>query len=249
MDAKFKEYIKLIINNIEGGYYHPDMKAANPTKFKNMLDSGETMYGMDRTAGGKTMETEAGKKFWALIDENRKYFPTVWVYNYKASGQLAEELKNLACEMMYARYTNYCKNWMSATAKALVEKSPRLVSHFFYACWNGSGWFKHFASIISDAVDKFGYTDLATLEAIAIDSRKHLTGNWKPEARALVEKGGSLMESKIWAHLPKSPGNYEVPKEFQKYLANKKSLAWLWWTLGTLAVLGGGYFAYKKLKK
>lgn len=239
MDAKWIQYVTLIIDNIEGGYYHPDMQKAEPKKFAVMGDSGETMYGMDRKAGGDVMQTEAGKRFWMLIDENRKYYPSLWVYNYKASGQLALELKTLACEMMHTQYQAYCKKYLDPKAKALVEKSPRLIAHFFYACWNGPVWFRHFASIINDAVLKFGYSDLATLEAIAIDSRKHLTGSWRADARKLVEHGGELMEQRIWAYLPKSPGSYAVPKEFARYLANKKSYAWVWWTLGGLALAGG----------
>lgn len=238
MDAKWIQYVTLIIDNIEGGYYHPDMQKADPKKFAVMGASGETMYGMDRKAGGKVMETEAGKKFWSLIDENRKYFPSVWVYNYKASGQLATELKSLACQMMYNQYQSYSKSYLNSKTKELIEKSPRLITHFFYACWNGPAWFKHFASVLNDAVVKFGYTDLATLEAIAIDSRKHLSGNWKSAARKLVESGGVKMETKVWAKLPQSPGKYEIPKEFANY-EKGKSYTWVWWTLGGLALASG----------
>ena len=74
MLSKFYNLADLIITNIEGGYYSPVRH-----KSAAMLDSGETMFGIDRKHGGAYNTSEAGKKFWAIIDQNS----ASWEWNYK----------------------------------------------------------------------------------------------------------------------------------------------------------------------
>ena len=59
MAIDYVKYGSLVIENFEGGYFHPDMYKANPSFFnKNgtvdnaYARSGETMFGFDRVAGG-----------------------------------------------------------------------------------------------------------------------------------------------------------------------------------------------------
>ena len=75
MKQKFYALADLIISNIEGGYYSPIQH-----KSAAMMDSGETMFGMGRKHGGDDINnSEAGKKFWAIIDQNS----SAWAWNFK----------------------------------------------------------------------------------------------------------------------------------------------------------------------
>lgn len=207
MEARFKNYAALLVNNIEGGYYNPSRHNT-----ANMGASGETMFGIDRANGGSDIkDSEAGRKFWALIDANS----SSWPWNYKG-GSLQDELLNLAAQMMYSRYTRYSANYLTAAAQALIKKSPRLELHFFYACWNGPGWFQTFAKAFNSAVNN-GIKDVSKLEEVAINSRLNSTSS-------NIKKGGQIMKSKIWPGLSSGGG-------------------WLWWLLAATA---GIYFLTKK---
>lgn len=184
MDARFLNYADLLIKNIEGGYYNP---ARHNTA--NMGASGETMFGMDRKNGGSDItESEAGRKFWALVDANS----AAWPWNYKG-GQLENELKKLAAQMMFDRFTRYSNSYLSAAARQKVSQSKKLQLHFYYACWNGSGWFQTFAKAINNAVAA-GITDISKLEDVAINSRLN-------SSNSNIKKGGQIMKNKIWPEL------------------------------------------------
>ena len=69
----FKGVTDLVIKKLEGGYYNPQWHNVGDKRYG---DSGETMYGIDRVAGGTINTTPAGQKFWALIDANKN--KSVW---------------------------------------------------------------------------------------------------------------------------------------------------------------------------
>lgn len=173
-DAQFQDAINKIIDGLEGGYYHPNMKARNPSKFAVMGSSGETMYGMDRKHG-KQEQYAAGQEFWKLIDaENAS---TNWGYNYKLDDNpgLASKLKKLIADIMKPLFEKFSNTYLSPEAKQIVMSNPPLYVHFVYATWNGSGWFKKFAKTINEEVAK-GITDPGQLGDIAVQSRKN-SGN------------------------------------------------------------------------
>ena len=148
-----------IIDNIEGGYYHPDMKS----KLKNgdvMGNSGETMYGLDRKNGapGVTTATNSGVKFWQLVD---RYYSShhgdTKYWNDKAEGKKSDipasvgaQLKPLAADIIeYLFQKNLPK--LSAGAQQLVLRDPALTLQFLYATYNGSGNFQKFADVMNAA--------------------------------------------------------------------------------------------------
>lgn len=181
MEPRFYKYADLIIDNIEGGYYDPARHYSEA-----MGDSGETLFGIDRKHGGTDIkDSEAGQRFWALVDANS----SSWKYNSRG-GSHENELKRLAAEMMYNRYTRYTSQFISADAQRLIKKSPRLESHFYYACWNGSGWFQRFAKDINAAVA----ANESDLENVAINSRLQ-------SSNSLIKRGGQIMQDKIWPQL------------------------------------------------
>ena len=188
---KFKTVTKLVIDKLEGGYFHPNMRTANPKKFGAYHRSGETMFGLDRHAGhglyystsrksddvlSNLKNIESGvytyksleaKEFWTTIDTANAKNNWQWLYR---GGGLENKLKDLTAEIMLPSYEANAKNYLDVTAREIVEKDNRLLFHFIYASWNGSGWFKKFASDMNKAVLS-GISDTDKLSQVALDSR------------------------------------------------------------------------------
>lgn len=207
MEPRFYDYADLIINNIEGGYYNPARHNTN-----GMGSSGETMFGMDRKNGGSLFDTAIGQQFWRIIDANS----ATWPWNYFGGAQ-ESKLRTLAAEIMGQSYEKYSGLYLTDEARKIISKSPRLETHFYYACWNGPGYFQKFAKSINAAIQG-GKRKTADLENIAIQDR--LT-----HSVALIRKGGEKMRDKIWPQLPGSGGGI-----------------WLWLILGAATI----YFLTKK---
>jgi len=179
----FKRITLLVILHLEGGYFHPDMLADGRVTDQRYKNSGETMFGIDRLAGGSLNTSKAGLKFWKIIDSlnARKN----WKWNYKG-GSHAAELKNLVVEILYDYYLKLSKQHLTAKAQKLVANDNRLLFHFIYSTWNGVGWFKKFAKKINKAVET-GTTNKNKLVKIALDSRIN-SGN------SLIKQGGNKIK-------------------------------------------------------
>jgi hypothetical protein len=185
----FKQQVFKVIDNLEGGYYHPNMLLDGRVKDQRYKNSGETMFGIDRLRGGSINNTAAGKRFWFLIDNaNAK---NLWKWNYKG-GELEPELKNLAAEMIQPLFLNLSKNYLSKKAIEIVNNNAFLLFHFIYATYNGSGWFKKFATDITTAIAS-GVTDPIQLTKIALNSRtkEGLTKGSKPNS-LIVQSGNKI---------------------------------------------------------
>ena len=176
----FNNATNLIVSQIEGGYYHPNMLADGRVKDGRYNTSGETMFGIDRLQGGTINQTPAGKQFWQLIDNAGAANNWKWNYN---GGALAPQLQTLAAQMMLPAYTILAQKTLTPQAQVIVEGNPGLLLHFIYATWNGPGWFKVFADKINTAVAS-GVTDIKKLMAIAIDSRVNSNNS-------LIAQGGA----------------------------------------------------------
>lgn len=250
MDKRFDDYADWLIDNIEGGYYHPNMKKANPEKFKAMGSSGETMFGMDRVAGKGLFTSGVGKDFWDLIDKLEA--SSKWEWGYKCDkgtdALFGPILRHYAAEIMYNQYTKLSSSYLKGYTD-IISKDPCLEIHLFYACWNGSGWFQHFAQDLKNEIDrqngliakgKQAEIDFNLLRVCALNSR---VNNYK--GNSLISKGGSKIQS-IWKkYLGK---DVQLVKEYLKKLAAPSgSNNWLWWLAGGLVVAGGICFlGYKK---
>jgi peptidoglycan hydrolase-like protein with peptidoglycan-binding domain len=162
ISADFEAMTKIIVNNIEGGYYNPEWH-----RQAAMGRSGETMFGMDRVHGSGLFKSGAGKKFWETIDKNKN--KDVWKHYYRG-GSLEPELLRLVTEIMTKHYEELSDRFLSDKAKKLVESNNGLKLHFYYASWNGSGFFQQFAKKINQAVDD-GIESPEKLLSIAINSR------------------------------------------------------------------------------
>jgi hypothetical protein len=169
VDSKWDKITKKVIDEFEGGYWNP--KCGHTTK--GMGISTETMFGLDRY-NGNIESTPEGKEFFKLIDDEKtnlgmKQFCKKWTWGYRG-GELEDRLKTLASEIMKKHYDNNSKNYFSPELKERVESNDRLLMHFSYASWNGSGFFQKFAKSLDDGI-KSGKSDEELVKQ-AISDRK-----------------------------------------------------------------------------
>ena len=222
--------INLVIDNIEGGYYHPDMK----TKLKGgdkMGISGETMFGIDRTNGAPffTVTLTDAPQFWAVVDANfgthhgdTSYYGDKADGNKKVAASVGNQLRKYVESMIIEAYGTY-KKYLSKGALAIVENDPRLMLQFLYAVWNGPGNFQKFADLVNAAYANGNQSAQAYYNLVQ-DARRNRGGLFKIGADKL---------DVIAAQLPQSGGGG----------------SWLWWLLGGLAIFGVVKLATKGGKK
>lgn len=196
--------INEIINRIEGGYYHPDMKA-KLRGGENMLSSGETMFGIDRTNGGNINTSAEGVAFWNLIDANYsdKHGNTAY-YKDMADGKkipanVGKQLRQYV-EQIIMNLFNTNARFLSDGAKKIVLSSPELLLQFLYACWNGSGNFQKFANIVNAAYQN-GERNAKKLYDLVQEARRSRGGLWKKGADKLDVIVANLRKSKGWLWL------------------------------------------------
>lgn len=174
--------VNLIIDNLEGGYYHPDMLKDGRVKDGRFGASGETMYGMDRKAGGTEATGPAGREFWALIDAEDARSKWKHGYMLKDNPSLDRKLRKLAGDIMKPFFVKFSKSYLSPEAADIISKDSALTFNFAYATWNGEGWFQRFARTINEAVAS-GNKDPKSLLQIVLDRRSN-SGN------SLIAQGG-----------------------------------------------------------
>ena len=166
-----EQVVDIIIKTIEGGYYDPAKHYQSA-----MLDSGETMFGMDRKHGSGFTNSPAGQKFWGLIDvdkEKNKNNPKKWYHYYTLEDNptLKQELQDIiAGSFLEPYYQSLSNKYLDPETRDIVNSDGKLKIHMQYAVWNGSGWFKEFAEKLNNAV-KSGITDVGKLIEVALDSR------------------------------------------------------------------------------
>jgi hypothetical protein len=174
-----ESYCDKIIDGIEGGYANESHFKATAQKTdsedmkKALLNSSETMFGIDRMAGDWDNHPVGGD-FWELIDENSGWSSESadkpkWTHGYMG-GSIESDLRNYVYDMMIPAYEDFKNAYLDSEAKKLVEEDKRLVMHFLYACWNGVRFFEEFADIINNEVSS-GNTDRDSLYEVAINSR------------------------------------------------------------------------------
>jgi hypothetical protein len=178
--------VNLVINNLEGGYYHPDMLKDGRVSDARYGGSGETMFGLDREAGATESTGPAGREFWSFIDSQNARTNWKWNYMGKDNPALESKLRQLAGDVMKPQYIDNTRRYLSPEAADIISKDPALTFNFVYATWNGPGWFQRFAKIINQEVAN-GNTDPKSLLRIAVD-RRISSGN------SLIAQGGPKVD-------------------------------------------------------
>ena len=183
---KFIEVTKKVIEKFEGGYWNPICSkypnTRHPKKEGAYLNSGETMFGLDRVAGSIEKWSSAGRQFFGLIDKEKERlgeekFCNTWKWNYIPPDPLKSELMNLAAETMKTAYENNVKTFFKGDTKKVVDSSRALLLHFSYATWNGPGFFQRFANTINKGVAE-GKSIKSLIELAKQDRLKHISGYW-----------------------------------------------------------------------
>lgn len=183
---KYQKIVGLIIDKLEGGYYHPDMLSDGRVNDSRYGSSGETMFGIDRVAGGDINKTPAGIRFWSIIDNAGARKNWKWLYR---GGSLEPQLKDAAADIMYGQYDKLASRYLTPESRKLVESDDRLLFNFIYATWNGAGWFQRFANDFNNAVSK-GVRNKDELVRVAVSSRTE-------NQNSLIRQGGNKIASFI----------------------------------------------------
>ena len=161
---KFSAVTQLVIDTLEGGYFHPKMYQANPGKFALYKTSGETLFGLDRHAGHDlfysskrkstnpieglkyidtyTYKNAFASEFWETIDKYARL--EGWKWNTRG-GKHEGKLKALAASIMYPEFLRLAKKYLTESSQKIVYADDSLLFHFIYATWNGEGFFKYYA--------------------------------------------------------------------------------------------------------
>jgi hypothetical protein len=154
-DIDFEKITKIIIEKLEGGYYHQDMLRDGRVNNPLYNTSGETMFGIDRKNGVEISASPEGREFWRIIDNADA--SNKWAWNYKG-GNLQNQLTSLVARMMKPFYDRYTSAYLDPKSQEIINKNDGLIFNFVYATWNGPGWFKQFADKF-DADVASGITD------------------------------------------------------------------------------------------
>lgn len=186
-ELSFNKITQLTIDNIEGGYYNPQLHYDS-----GMGKSGETLFGMDRKTGVEFVNSSRGKEFWNLVDQDRKKNPKKWVRYYKLDDNpgLKQRLVDIVSSQWlpneYSKFSNtYIKD---SETKKIINSDPKLKFHMAYACWNGSGFFKGFAEHLTNLVKK-GIKDTNKLFNAAVQNRLSKGGT--------IAKSGNIIKNDI----------------------------------------------------
>jgi len=199
---EIRDMVNVIINYIEGGYYHPSMREKNPQKFRLFTSSTETLFGIDRYAG-EWEKTSAGQEFFNILDGQDASNKWSYMYKLEDNPSLAKKLKDLSADMINQKFVEYKKRYFSKEALDIVNGDAGLTFNFLYATYNGPGWFQKFADEINDEVSS-GNTDPKSLLKVAIDTRKNWTSS-KPHVTTLIRRTGD----KVMGALQKFFRDYE----------------------------------------
>lgn len=159
-----------VIANLEGGYWHPFMFKDGRLKYNKVYDrSGETMFGIDRLRGAylANLRPTEWKQFWGIMDSNNA--KNKWPYDYRG-GSLQGTLFDLAAKIMYPAFLNLANSELSLEAQRIVASYEPLLIHFIYATWNGSGWFRRYATTINNAI-RNGQKNPVVLHQIGVNQR------------------------------------------------------------------------------
>ena len=169
--SDFRDMTELVVDVFEGGYYNPDWHYKDA-----MGKSGETMFGIDREYGSYLEKTSEGSEFWKVIDDNKADFydssgkVVTWGHGYDGGG-LRDRLLNLVSKMMKKVFDKNMDSYFDDETKKIILSDKGLKFNFYYATWNGSGYFRDFASKIKSAI-KRGVTSPMELRKVAIDARR-----------------------------------------------------------------------------
>lgn len=223
-----RQFTDIVIDNFEGGYYHPNLKAYLKGGEK-MGISGETMYGVDFEHGGSLGQSQFAQEvhnffapYVAQVTDNAS---AVRIYNDKANGkkvapkEYGERWRPMVAQMMLNLFKQYF-SYLSPGAQQMVLNDNALMLQFWYAVWNGETRFKKFADIMNAAYNG-GERNPQTINILILKERYKLPYN------------STTKMDKITAEMYGRPNTLTPAKKFP------------WWLL----ILGGAALLVYNLTK
>ena len=200
----FEEVTKQVIANLEGGYFNPIMFTDGRLSQESRSTfgrSGETMFGIDRVAGGTINTSPAGLAFWKLIDDARA--ATTWRYNFIPQDPLKTQILNAAIQVMKPVFEGLFNTYVSKEIQDIVKSDGRLYFNFIYATWNGPGYFEQFSKQITLAFNK-GQKNSEELLKVFINLRLNsriFYPNTDQNSFTLINKGGKIIARLVGVQL------------------------------------------------
>lgn len=196
---KFSYLTGIVIDNFEGGYYHPNMLPSfKPSDQDKLRASGETMFGLDRKAGAQLAKYPEWKVFWDAIDYNQMVSGK-WKYNSRG-GEIAGKLKDLCSAIMFKWFSELAKKYILLGSMDEIANDDRLIIHFAYACWNGEGWYKKFAEALNNAIAKFPNDRMGIFQE-AIKARTQATNKFGLPNKVIRQQGVNMLNLFVKLHL------------------------------------------------
>lgn len=197
---KFSYLTGIVIDNFEGGYYHPDMLSNFKASDQDVLRaSGETMFGLDRKAGAQLSQYPEWKVFWDTVDKAKLANPADWKYQGRG-GKDGPKLKELASQIMFKWFTYLANKYILVGSMDEIANDDRLIIHFAYACWNGEGWFQKYSKALNEAIIRYeGNKQMIFQEAIK--ARTLATNKLGLPNRAIRQQGQHMIELFAKLHL------------------------------------------------
>ncbi len=227
----FIKTTNVVIDYLEGGYYHPNMLKDGRVTDSRYSASGETMFGLDRKAGAGLSIYPQWGEFWGIIDNANA--ANTWSWNYMG-GAYKDQLKSLAGQIMYYEYSRLYYKYLSPESQSIVDSDPRLTFNFAYAAWNGEGWFNRFADVLNSAVAD-GATDKDTLVDLVVNARAN-------SSNSLIAQGGAKIAQFI--NSLNSSTFFSAVGNF--YKSNKKTINYTLAGIGVILLTVSVYFLKKK---
>lgn len=164
----FRETVFDVINYLEGaycsgGYKCGDIKTRPPR-------SGETLWGLDRKNHSGTLDTA----FWTEVD---KVKTSRWGASYPKPSQVDSSLFDLYVKVIKNDFDKFFKTYVKNEAlKQIILSDGRLMFNMVYAVYNGAGWFKGFARLLTTAYNN-GTTTADGLNTVFVNERVYGGGN------------------------------------------------------------------------
>jgi hypothetical protein len=197
---KFNYLTGIVIDNFEGGYYHPDMlKNFKPSDQDKLRASGETMFGLDRKAGAQLAKYPEWKVFWDAVDKAKQANPGEWGYN-RRGGKEGLKLKELTAGIMYKWFSELAGKYILVGSMDEIAADDRLIIHFAYSCWNGEGWFQKYAKALNEAILKFP-GDKQAIFSEAIKARTQAVNKWGMPNKVIRQQGVNMLNLFAKLHL------------------------------------------------
>lgn len=230
---EFADITRLVIQQLEGGYFHPKMlkdgRLSDPkglysgidkdgNKVPGITPSGETIGGIDRVRGleYRTNAVNSWDELFGILDTINA--ADKWKHNSfgpktdKDYAKRKARIEELVGYIIYAQFNKFASLYLDDKSYEIIKQSPELIAHFSYATWNGQGWFRKYSERLIGWINE-GYTDPSVLAEKSINLRINEGFKKNSKPNILIKQGGIKIRDIIVPILRKNPIISKTPTE------------------------------------